>query len=323
MRILVTGGAGFIGSQVAERYLKLGHEVAVVDDLSTGSFHFVPEGARFYQMDILDPRLREVFREFRPEIVNHHAAQISVVKSTQNPEEDARVNVLGALRVIQWSLEFGVRRFIYVSTGGALYGEPVRLPCREGDPAHPLSPYGVAKLAVEHYLYSFYMTHGFRYVVLRYGNVYGPRQDPNGEAGVVAIFTQRMLRRQPVIIYGNGNQERDFVFVDDIVEANVLALEAPVQNGHPTAPIFNLGTGQGTTVKEIFYHLKRFTGYPLEARYDPPRPGEVFRVYLDASKAWREWGWKPQHSLQEGLRKTVEWFRQQEQTTSTPHRSQE
>ncbi len=308
MRIIVTGGAGFIGSHVVDRYLELGHEVMVIDDLTTGKREYVHPDAVFFHMDILDPRIERIFKDFKPDVVSHHAAQISVIKSTQDPIYDAQINILGSLRIIQYCLKYDVQRFIFISTGGALYGNPQTLPCKEEHPAHPLSPYGVAKLSVEKYLYAYHINYGFPYVVLRYGNVYGPRQDPYGEAGVVAIFTERMLRNQPVQIFGDGTQERDFVYVEDVVEANVLALDAPIHNTEPTGPVYNIGTGKGTSVNEIFEGLKAITGYEQAPQMKPPRPGEVYKIYLDATKIEREWGWKARISLREGLQRTVTWF---------------
>lgn len=311
MRIILTGGAGFIGSHVADKYIELGHEVVIIDNLSTGKREYVHPKATFFNMDILDPRVEHIFSGFKPDIVNHHAAQVSVVKSTEDPIYDAQINILGSLRVIKFSLKYKVKRFIFASTGGALYGEPISLPCNEKHPTNPLSPYGVAKLSVEKYLYTFYMTYGMEYVILRYGNVYGPRQDPYGEAGVVSIFTERMLNNKEVEIFGDGHQERDFIYVGDIVDVNVLALQLPVHNSNPFGPIYNVGCGFGTSVNSIFSELKNLTKYNHPPRISPPRPGEVYKIYLDNTKISKEWGWKPVVSLEEGLRKTVAWFRNQ------------
>lgn len=313
MRIIVTGGAGFIGSHVVDKYVELGHEVVIIDNLITGKREHVNPKTTFFNMDILDPRVEHIFSGFKPDIVNHHAAQVSVVKSTDDPIYDAQINILGSLRIIKYSLKCKVKRFIFASTGGALYGEPVSLPCNEDHPTNPLSPYGVAKLSVEKYLYTFYMAYGLEYVVLRYGNVYGPRQDPYGEAGVVSIFTERMLNNKEVEIFGDGNQERDFIYVGDIVDVNVLALDLPVHNSNPFGPVYNIGWGKGTSVNRIFSELKNLTNYNHSPLMSPPRPGEVYKIYLDNTKISKEWGWKPVVSLEEGLRRTVDWFKKKNQ----------
>ncbi len=307
MKILVTGGAGFIGSHVVDAYLKEGHEVVVIDNLSSGKKENVNPSAKFYRVDILDDEvLRWVFVEEKPEIVNHHAAQVSVNYSVDHPDKDATINILGSINLIRLSIEYGVKKFIYISSGGACYGNPVYMPCDENHPINPLSPYGVSKHTVEHYLYLYHENNGLDYVVLRYPNVFGPRQDPYGEAGVVAIFSERMWRKKPVVIYGDGTQERDFVFVEDIARANILALNDLDTN---VPPIFNLGTGKGTSVNEIFRILAEITGYDQEPIHEPPRPGEVYKIALDATRAEKILGWKPQYSLEDGLKITAEWFK--------------
>lgn len=305
MRILVTGGAGFIGSHIVERYLALGHQVAVVDNLSTGRRDFVGPGARFHQVDICSPALEEVFASFRPQVVNHHAAQISVSLSVRDPLLDARVNVLGTLRLLELCRKYGVEKVIFASSGGTVYGEPLYLPVREDHPCRPANPYGASKLAGELYLQAYHQAHGLRYTALRYGNVYGPRQFPHGEAGVVAIFALKMLRGERPVIYGSGEQERDFVFVEDVVQANVLALE----RGDNRA--VNIGTGRGTSVNRIFSLLRGITGYDGEAEYAPPRPGEVFRIALEPSLAGEALGWHPSTPLEEGLSLTVSYFQRE------------
>jgi UDP-glucose 4-epimerase len=306
MKVLVTGGAGFIGSHVVDMFLKAGHEVVIVDDLSTGRERNLNPNAKFYKMDIRDPKLREVFEQERPEVVDHHAAQMDVRKSVVDPVFDASINILGTLNLLEAARQTGVRKVVYISSGGAAYGEPVYLPCDEKHPIDPLSPYGVTKHTVEHYLFLYKELYGLDYAVLRYPNVYGPRQDPNGEAGVVAIFTGKMLRGEPVTINGTGEQERDFVYVGDCARANVLvAGEGP--NG-----IYNLGCGVGTTINQIFEGLARATGYDRPAGYGPAKAGETFRIYLDATRANTELGWEPTLSLDAGLAKTVEYFRANE-----------
>jgi UDP-glucose 4-epimerase len=304
VRILVTGGAGFIGSNVADRFVALGHEVAVLDDLSSGRREFVPSGARLFEADVTDSAAVErCFAEFRPEIVDHHAAQIDVRRSVDEPAYDARVNILGGLTLLQACTRHGARKFVYASTGGALYGEGRTLPATEDHPVNPESPYGASKHALEHYLYLWKLLHGLDYTVLRYPNVYGPRQNPHGEAGVNAIFIGLMLEGKRPRIFGTGEQLRDYVYVADIVEANVLALE------RGSGEMVNIGTGAGTSVNQIFRELKIILGFAGEPLYEAPRPGEVQRIYLDASRAKRVLGWEPRTSFREGLTKTVEWAR--------------
>ena len=304
MRILVTGGAGFIGSHVVDALIEQGHEVAVVDDLSTGKREHLNPRARFYHLDIRDAKgLEEVFAAERPEIVNHQAARANVRESLEKPVLYAEVNVIGSLNLLELSRKYGVEKFIYASTGGAVYGEPEYLPADEAHPINPLDPYGASKHFVEHYLYLYGVNYGLRYTILRYPNVYGPRQDPYGEAGVVAIFTGQMLRGEQAVINGSGEQERDFVYVGDVVEANLLALDKG------DGGIYNLGWGFGTSINEIFARLKEITGYEKEAVHGPPKKGEVFKICLDATKARREMGWVPRIGLDEGLRITVEYFK--------------
>ncbi|GBD11057.1 UDP-glucose 4-epimerase [bacterium HR23] len=305
LRALVTGGAGFIGSHLVERLLAEGHQVIVVDNLSTGRRAYVPPDALFYPLDICSPQVAEVFQAHRPQVVFHLAAQASVVRSLEDPTEDARVNILGSLNLLRLCGRFGVERFIYSSTGGALYGEPQYLPVPETHPIIPLSPYGASKYAVEVYLPLFRALTGFTYTVLRYSNVYGPRQDPYGEAGVVAIFTRRMLDDAEVVIYGDGTQERDFVYVGDVVEANILALS------QKTSAVYNIGTGRGTSVNALFERLARLIGYRRPPRYAPPRPGEVYRIWLDVGRAREGLGWTPRVDLEQGLALTVQAFRAQ------------
>ena len=306
MRILVTGGAGFIGSHVVDAFVQAGHEVVAVDDLSSGKEANLNPKAKFVQMDIRDPELRRVFEAERPEIVDHHAAQIDVRRSVADPVFDADVNVRGTLNVLECAHQYGARKVIYASTGGAVYGEPEYLPCDEAHPINPICQYGVSKHVVEHYLFVYRALYGLEYVVLRYANVYGPRQDPHGEAGVVAIFTGQMLGDQPVTINGSGEQERDFVFVGDCAQSNILA----AANGR--SGTFNLGCGRGTSVHTLFSELKNITRYPREPHYAPPKAGETFKIYLDVRRAQADLGWRPTASLSEGLRQTVAYFRTHE-----------
>jgi len=304
MRILVTGGAGFIGSQVADRFLEAGHEVAVFDDLSTGFREFVNPKARFFEADLVDAAaVDRCVADFRPELVAHHAAQMDVRKSVSDPVFDARVNVLGSIGLLQACTRHGVRKVNYASTGGALYGEGRQLPATEDHPVNPESPYGASKHTVEHYLYIWKMLHGLDYTVLRYPNVYGPRQNPHGEAGVNAIFIGLMLEGKRPRIFGDGNAVRDYLYVSDVVEANMRALD------RASGETLNLGTGVGTSVNDIVRELQAILDFREDAIHEAARPGEIQRIYLDASRAKRVLGWEPTVSFHEGLRRTVEWTR--------------
>jgi UDP-glucose 4-epimerase len=299
MKVLVTGGAGFIGSHVVDMLLDSGHEVVVVDNLSTGRRSNLNPRAKFYHLDIRSPELESVFELERPEVVDHHAAQADVRRSMVDPLFDAEVNILGSIKLAQHSMKYGVRKFIHISSGGAAYGEPEYLPCDENHPVQPLCPYGASKYTFELYLHLFKVAYGLDYTVIRYPNVYGPRQDPQGEAGVVAIFAGQMMRRQPVTINGDGEQVRDYVYVTDCAGANLMVLKSG------SGRIYNLGYGTGTTVNQIFAYLAEITEYTQEANYGPAKAGETYRIYLDARRAGAELGWKPTMGLQEGLQKTV------------------
>jgi len=304
MKVLVTGGAGFIGSHVADAYVAEGYEVVVVDNLSTGRKENLNPSASFYQVDIRDEAaLAEVFEKEKPDYVSHQAARAQVRESMENPTLYANVNIIGSLNVLQLCRQYKVKKVVYASTGGAVYGEPEYLPADEGHPVNPLDPYGASKHHVEHYLYLYRANWGLPYTILRYPNVYGPRQDPYGEAGVVAIFAGQMLSGGHPVINGSGEQERDFVFVGDIAQANLLAI------GRGDGEIFNIGTGVGTSINAIFRLLKAATDYSGEEVHAPAKAGEVFRIYLDASKAHNELGWALKVTLEEGLSKTVEYFR--------------
>lgn len=302
-KILVTGGAGFIGSHVVDLYLDHGFEVVVIDDLSTGRRENLNPAAAFYEVDVRSPRVAEIFEKERPQIVNHHAAQMDVRRSVREPVFDADVNILGSIHLLECAHRSGVDKFIYISTGGAVYGEPEYLPCDESHPINPICQYGASKHTVEHYLYMYSVNYGVDYTVLRYPNVYGPRQDPHGEAGVVAIFVGRMLSGDEVIINGDGNQERDFVHVSDCARANLMAATQLDAHG-----IYNLGSNLGTSVNEIFSELKEITGYAPEPVFGPAKLGETRRIFLSAEKAKRELGWESEVSLSEGLRDTVAYF---------------
>jgi UDP-glucose 4-epimerase len=300
VRILVTGGAGFIGSHVTDGFVALGAEVAVFDNLSTGRRDFVHPKARFFEGDLTRPdEIERCIAEFRPEVVDHHAAQIDVRRSLEDPIHDARTNVLGALALLQSCARHGVKKLIYSSTGGAIYGEGRELPASETHPLRPESPYGVSKCALELYLPIWKAVHGVDHTTLRYPNIYGPRQNPHGEAGVNAIFIGLMLAGQRPRIFGDGEQVRDYVYVGDVVAANQMALSKG------SGETMNLGTGVGISVNDIVRELNQVLGTTIEPIYEPPRAGEVRRIYLDASRARRVLGWSPQVSFAEGLRITV------------------
>lgn len=306
-RVLVTGGAGFIGSHVADRYLAEGCEVTIVDDLSSGRRELIPAGADFVQLDVSDPALEEVFSEGRFDLVNHHAAQIDVRVSVADPVRDARTNVLGLLNLLERARAHGVARVVYISSGGVVYGEPAEIPTGERHALLPLSPYGVGKLAGEQYLHYYARIHGLEYVALRYSNVYGPRQSPHGEAGVVAIFGSRILEGQTITIFGDGRQERDYVYVGDVAEANWLASTRPLPKlGDLASRAWNIGTGRGTSVNELAERMMRLAGREVERREAPARPGELYRSVLDASRAAAALGWRPGVTLDEGLGRTLE-----------------
>jgi len=306
MKILITGGAGFIGSHVADACLMAGHSVAVVDDLSTGSRDNVPAGASFYLMDIASPLLSKVFQAEKPDVVNHHAAQMSVTVSVRDPELDARINGLGLLNVLENSRRTGVKKFIFISSGGAIYGESDLDRIPEAHPPAPESPYAINKLLGESYVRFYGRQHGVSWTALRYANVYGPRQNPAGEAGVVAIFITRVLKGEvPTINAYPEDPEgmsRDYVFVEDVARANVLALE----KGEGQA--INIGTGRPVKTRELLASISSILGKELKYTRAGPRPGDLRRSCLDAAKAARVLGWKPCFDLDGGLAKTVAFF---------------
>ena len=298
-KVLVTGGAGFIASHIVDSLIERKHDVVVVDDLSRGNANYINPKAKFYQTDIRASNLNEIFSKERPEIVNHHAARTSVTHSLFEPLDDAEVNIMGTLNLLQNSQKWHVKKVIYASSGGAVYGEPLYLPCDEKHPINPLSPYGVSKYAAELYLKAYFNSCKLNYTILRYANVYGPRQIATGEAAVIAKFSFQMLRGLDVSINGTGDQERDFVYVRDIVRANILAMEQPDNQ------IYNLGTGKSVTVNRIFFLLKSLTHYSSQPRYIPEIKGEIFKTYLTAAKAKHELGWSPEIGLEDGLKITL------------------
>jgi UDP-glucose 4-epimerase len=300
-RVLVTGGAGFIGSHVVDAYVAAGLDVVVVDNLATGHRANINPAARHYEVDIRDrAALDGVFAAERPEIVNHQAAQASVRASMEDPPRDAEINVLGSLHVLEAARKHGARKLIYAATGGAAVGEPKYLPVDEDHPVEPLSPYGADKHAVEHYCALYQRSFGLETTILRYANIYGPRQDPRGEAGVIAIFTGLMLGGKRPTIYGTGDQERDYTFVGDVARANVLAL---TKGG---GGMFNIGTGTSASVNDLFAHLAELTGFAEQPIYADPLPGEVFKIYVTYERARQVLGWEPTVNLHDGLRQTVE-----------------
>lgn len=305
MKILVTGGAGFIASHVSEGYLRAGHSVAIVDDLSTGKRENIPSAAKFFEHDITDfAGMEQIIAEERPEIINHHAAQMDVRRSVREPLFDARVNIVGALGLLELAVKYKLRKFLYASTGGASYGEVETVPVDESHPTRPICHYGVSKLTLERYLFLYKYLYGLNYTVMRYPNVFGPRQNPHGEAGVTAIFALQMLRGEQPTIFGDGSKTRDYVFIDDIVRANVALLA----NGD--GETLNLGSGQPTSDYQIFDLVRSATQYRGDPRFAPVRPGEVAHIALDARHARAVLGWAPQISIQEGISRTVESIRQ-------------
>lgn len=303
MKILVTGGAGFIGSHLVDAFVNEGHDVVVVDDLSSGRRENINSRARFHQVDVQAPEIADIMARERPEVLCHHAAQMDVRRSVADPVFDARVNLVGLLNLMENGRQHGLRRVLFASTGGAIYGEQDVFPAPETHFTAPLSPYGVAKLASERYLYFYEQAYGISYAALRYANVYGPRQNPHGEAGVVAIFTEKLLRGDEPIINGDGKQTRDYIFVGDLVRANVAALTAGF-----SGPL-NLGTGRETDVNELYGLICQECGVQASVRYGPGKPGEQRRSVIDNRRAAEVLGWHPEVDLAAGLRETVAFFR--------------
>lgn len=304
MKVLVTGGAGFIGSHLVDRLVQEGHEVIIVDNLVTGKRRNINRAARFYKQDVQSWRLERVFRNERPNVVMHLAAQMDVRKSVEDPMFDAQVNILGTLNVLQQAVKHGVRKVVFSSSGGAIYGEQETYPAPESHVTKPMSPYGLSKLCGEQYLSYFQRSSGLQVVSLRYANVYGPRQDPEGEAGVVAIFIQKMLNNEQAVINGNGRQTRDFVFVEDVVEANLAVM------GQDTQGTYNVGTGVETSINDLFRILIQHTGSTCKEVHGPAKKGEQARSVIDSTRLRHELSWDPKADLSDGLKKTVEYFRE-------------
>jgi UDP-glucose 4-epimerase len=302
MNILVTGGAGFIGSHIADAYIQEGHRVVVLDNLSTGKREQVHPNATFYEMDLMDAEIKGIFERENIEVINHHAAQISVTQSVADPAFDAEVNIVGSLKLLKLASTYKVGKFIFASTGGALYGEQDYYPADEEHPKQPLSPYGIAKLSTERYLHYYQENFNVQPTILRYSNVYGPRQDPHGEAGVVAIFSKQLLKDQKPVIFGDGEQTRDFVSVFDVVNANLKALSENCSG------IYNIGTGRETSINTITASLIDASGKALSPQHDPPRMGEQRRSSIDYGKFKKDHGWQPVQPLNKGLKDTFDFF---------------
>ena len=303
MKIVVTGGAGFIGSHVVELYLSRGHEVVIVDNLATGKRENLHPKARFVEVDIRDPKAADVIRSEKPDVVNHHAAQMDVRKSVADPIFDAQTNILGTINLLAASRDAGVKKFLFVSSGGAAYGEQEIFPAPETHPTWPVSPYGVSKRSGELYAHFFMAEYGLKFVAMRYANVYGPRQDPHGEAGVVAIFSGKMLRGEPVTVNGDGKQTRDYVYVGDVARMSALALETDA-----TGPV-NVGTGIETDVNELAALIRAAAGSESEITHGPAKSGEQKRSVVDIRRAADVFKWRPELPLRDGLARTVEFFR--------------
>lgn len=302
MKTLITGGAGFIGSHLVDKLIKQGHKVVVIDNLSTGKKENLNLQAEFYQLDILDSQISEIFKKEKPEIVFHLAAQIDVRKSVADPIEDAKINILGSLNLLESCKKFGVKKIIFASTGGAIYGDADVVPTSEKEPALPISPYGITKLTIEKYLNYYHKVFNLPYISLRLANVYGPRQNSEGEAGVIAIFCDKLFENKQPIIFGDGNQTRDYVFVDDIVEAAILATE------NSKVGIFNVGTGIEININKLYQLISKKTGKEIKPIFAPAKHGDLKRSCLDCAKIKQELKWSPKYNIEKGLSKTVDWF---------------
>jgi len=306
-KILVTGGAGFIGSHIVDKYLSLGHEVAIVDDLTTGKKENINSRAKFYKVDLRDKRsIAKVMHRERPEIINHQAAQKSVSNSVEDPTHDAGINVIGFLNLMEEAKPAGVKKVIFASTGGAIYGDAKEVPTPETYPPQPVSPYAITKFTTEQYLRFYNQTAGITPVVLRYSNVYGPRQDPFGEAGVVAIFSKLIAQNKSLSVFGDGKQTRDYVFVEDVAQASVKALK--YQPKDFDSAIINIGTGIETPLNDIVTLLEKASGKKAEVKHEPARAGDLLRSAIAITKADKLLGWTPAVALKTGIEKTYKFF---------------
>jgi UDP-glucose 4-epimerase len=303
MKILVTGGAGFIASHITDAFINEGHEVFILDNLSTGFERNINPKAVFLKADICDKNISDFFEREKFDVVDHHAAQMDVRRSVADPAFDANTNILGTINLLQNCIKYGIKKFIFASTGGAVYGEQEYFPADEKHPLAPLSPYGISKLAVEKYLYFYKVQYNLNYTILRYANIFGPRQNPFGEAGVVAIFASKLLNGEQPVINGTGLQTRDYVFVEDVVKANLLALT------DAQTDIYNVGTAKETTVNDIFNSLNKIIGNGQQEKHGPAAPGEQIRSVITSEKIFNRFNWKPSTKLEDGLGKTVEYFR--------------
>lgn len=302
MNILVTGGAGFIASHIVDAFIEADHNVVIIDNLTTGREENINPKAKFYKADIRDD-LSKIFEEHKFDVVNHHAAQIDVRRSVTDPIYDAQVNILGTLNLLQNSIKYGVKKFMFASTGGAVYGEQDYFPADEAHKQQPLSPYGISKLAVEKYLYFYKEVHKLNYTILRYANIYGPRQNPLGEAGVVCIFLDKILAGGQPIINGSGEQTRDYVYVKDVVKANLLTLN------EEESEIYNVGTGIETSVNELFRLINENFNNQIKEVHGPAKPGEQMRSVITSEKLYKKFGWKPNTLLRDGLRETIDYYK--------------
>lgn len=302
MNILVTGGAGFIASHIVDALIEQGHNVSIIDKLTTGRIENINPKAKFYKIDIRDD-LTQIFEENNFDLINHHAAQIDVRRSVNDPIYDAQVNIIGTLNLLQNAVKFGVQKIMFASTGGAVYGEQDYFPADENHKQQPLSPYGISKLAIEKYLYFYKEVHGLRYTILRYANIYGPRQNPLGEAGVVCIFLDKILAGNQPIINGDGTQTRDYVFVKDVVKANLITLN------EEDSEIYNVGTGIETSVNELFNLINEIFDFCIKEVHGPAKPGEQKRSVITSEKLFKKFGWKPSTTLKEGLKQTIDYYK--------------
>lgn len=302
MKILVTGGAGFIGSWIVDRLISRGDEVIIIDNLSTGKERNINKSAKFYKLDIQDPKIEEIFKTNKIDIVNHHAAQIDVRKSVIDPILDININVIGGINLLKLCVKYNVKKFIFASSGGTVYGEQNFYPTAEDHPTKPISPYGINKLTIEHYLHYYYTIHNLNYISLRYANIYGPRQDPFGEAGVVAIFINKILSKKQPIINGDGEQTRDYTYIDDVVDANILAMNSDAIG------VFNIGTGIETSVNKLFSIILDIMKVNVKEIHGPPKEGEVRRSCLDYTQAKKILNFNPKIEIKDGIKKTVEYY---------------
>jgi UDP-glucose 4-epimerase len=303
LNILVTGGAGFIASHIVDAFIKEGHNVTVIDNLSTGFEKNINPKAKFVKANICDKNLKELFKKEQFDLVNHHAAQMDVRRSVKDPEFDATTNILGTINLLQNCVEYKVKKFMFASTGGAIYGEQEYFPADEKHYQQPKSPYGISKLAVEKYLYFYHSEYKLNYTILRYANIYGPRQNPFGEAGVVAIFSTRLLKGEQPKINGHGKQTRDYVFVGDVVKATLLTLNDSASD------VYNVGTGIETDVNQLFNLINEITRAKKEEKHGPAAAGEQLRSVITSDKLFNKFGWRPSTKLEDGLKITVDFFR--------------